>query len=445
MDLNPYAFNRDASYPARAGFPRTVARKDLMDAHIQVVVPEKAGGRGDFTTRHQDIFDHYRLPPISSETILNRWHQSPMDFYQNQVNFAVWCSTTGCGVSWRDHLDIDRPLSRSVFRFHTYYQVRRILAELQAPLPQDKAWAPFQNPFDRRAYERLCREFSVDPSKDWRQMDSESGGLGTVYQYNHGYQPKGSWNRNCMRFQLDSSLSANSSLWSREHVDYIAQGPEADEAWSSFILDKSQGFTAPGVERLNDSIRTYVWAILGAQAQTRSAILGDGTSFDAQKQFLADVEDAISSPVDIPSAIERYQSVLQNASSKVDYAFGTGLYMAPSDMRLHIGTAIAGYNNQIVIAPVGQPLGVSPDINGTPVPAPVETGETGLVVPHTHDKPDTNASISVTTSLTSPPVPDVPSVSPEQAKETQDHEDEKSALFAAGVVLGLISLWLTRR
>ena len=443
MDSNPYAFNRDASYPARAGFPRNVARKDLLEAHIQVVVPEKTGGRGDFTTDVEDIFSKYRLPHISSETVMGLWQTNNMGFYQNQVNFAVWCSTTGCGVSWRDHLDIDRPLARSVFRFHTYYQVRRILDELQAPLPQDQAWAPFQNPYDRRAYELLCREFGVDPSTDWRQKDCNSGGLGTVYQYNHGYQPKGSWNRNRMRFQPDSSLSANSSLWSREHVDYITQGPEADEAWSSFILDKSQGFTAPGVERLNDSIRTYVWAILGAQAQTRSAILGAGTSFDAQKQFQADVEDALSSPVDIPSAIERYQSVLQNASSKVDYAFGTGLYMAPSDMRLHIGTAIAGYNNQIIIAPAGQPLGVSPDTNNTPVPAPVETGETGLVVPQTHDKPGTSGVTTTTHSVAPPtPVPVADGTLQQQTQKAQDHEDEKSALVTAGIALGLVTLTL---
>ena len=175
---------------------------------------------------------------------------------------------------------------------------------------------------------------------------------------------------------------------------------------------------------------------LAPQAQTRSAILGAGTSFDAQKQFLANVEDAISSPVDIPSAIERYQSVLQNASSKVDYAFGTGLYMAPSDMRLHIGTAIAGYNNRIIIAPAGQPLGVSPDTNSTPVPAPIETGETGLVVPQTHDKPATAVTHSV-----APPTP-VPVASQQQTQKAQDHEDEKTALVAAGVVLGLVTLTL---
>ena len=93
---------------------------------------------------------------------------------------------------------------------------------------------------------------------------------------------------------------------------HVAQGPffhpkdamrhyrDISGAWTTFVLDKSEGFTQAGVESLNESIRTYVWAILGAQAQTRSNILKTGTGFDAQKQFLADIEDAIASPVDIP-------------------------------------------------------------------------------------------------------------------------------------------------
>ena len=83
---------------------------------------------------------------------------------------------------------------------------------------------------------------------------------------------------------------------------HVAQGPffhskdamrhnrDISGAWTTFVLDKSEGFTLAGVERLNDSIRTYVWAILGAQAQTRSNILKTGTGFDAQKQFLADID-----------------------------------------------------------------------------------------------------------------------------------------------------------
>ena len=70
MELNPYPFNRDAQYPARPGFPRNLTACDVQEAHIQVVVPEKSGGRGDFTILLQDVFDKYKLPHISSNKVL---------------------------------------------------------------------------------------------------------------------------------------------------------------------------------------------------------------------------------------------------------------------------------------------------------------------------------------------------------------------------------------
>ena len=109
----------------------------------------------------------------------------------------------------------------------------------------------------------------------------------------------------------------------------------------------------------NDSIRTYVWAILGAQAQPRLNILKAGTGFDPQQQFLANVEDAIASPVDILSSIARYQKTLQYASTPVDFVFGLGLYLAPSDMTLHPGN-VQAYNNEIVIAETEAAIGHNP-------------------------------------------------------------------------------------
>ena len=49
-------------------------------------------------------------------------------------------------------------------------------------------------------------------------------------------------------------------------------------SFGSFALDESNEFTQAGVSRINDSILTYVWAILGAQSEARSAILGTGKS-----------------------------------------------------------------------------------------------------------------------------------------------------------------------
>lgn len=95
------------------------------------------------------------------------------------------------------------------------------------------------------------------------------------------------------------------------------------------ILDKSEGFMCPGVERLNDLIKTYLWVTLGNQALTCIPILRTGMTFDVQKQFLGNIEEAISSPVDLPSVTSHYQDVLQYAGSKVNFVFGIGLYMTP--------------------------------------------------------------------------------------------------------------------
>ena len=144
--------------------------------------------------------------------------------------------------------------------------------------------------------------------------------------------------------------------------DAIRHNRDISGAWTMFIPDTSEGFTQADVERLNDSIRTYLWAILGSQAQTRSNILKAGTGFDAQKQSMANIEDVIASPVDIHSSIARYQKTLQYASTPLDYVFGIGLYVALSDMALHPGN-VQGYNNEIVIAGSEAAIGHNSGIN----------------------------------------------------------------------------------
>jgi len=79
-----------------------------------------------------------------------------------------------------------------------------------------------------------------------------------------------------------------------ELQSYLRQSAsEAENGCVYSMLDQTQGFTHAGIERLNDSIRTYVWAMLGSQSEQRTPILGSGAAFTAQNQFLAIVEAAI--------------------------------------------------------------------------------------------------------------------------------------------------------
>ena len=69
-------------------------------------------------------------------------------------------------------------------------------------------------------------------------------------------------------------------------------------------------------------------------------------------------------------------------SLRVNFSFGTGLYMAPSNMLLRVGN-VAGYNNLIIIATDSQSLGLNSDLNTVDAPpdAATHTGEMGLVQP----------------------------------------------------------------
>ena len=373
-----FKFNQDAKY--RVGGVYEPSHQFSLVHQTITIKPKRS-----FDVRLPNIWLSYKLPLVKEAEMYDNWIANQMQFWQNQLNFAIWCATTGCGVSKLDHLRNKDPMIRSVFRFHTYYQIRRILSEMECPLPTDQSWNPLNNGIDMSAFERICAEFEIPSKADFRQRLDNSHGMGSFYFYKKFYQYKfivsKKWTELTNGGDYDPSMNWKISIHAdrfkgadeqTDKIEYIKQtfSKQTDlttegnpfDAIGSFVLDKSNGFTQAGVARINDSIRTYVWSIVGAQSQARSSILGTGKAFDAQKQFLANVEDVINSEVDLPSSIERYQSTLQYARSKVDFVVGLGLYMIPSDMDLYIGT-INGYNNLITIASDDLQLGHNDTIN----------------------------------------------------------------------------------
>lgn len=372
MITKEFEYSDDAHYPHSSTFKSK--QIDIINQNIAITSDNK-----NFKTSFPNLFEKYKLPYVKSDAIVQRWNSNLMSFWQNQLNFAIWCATTGCGVDYNHHLKADAMIG-SLFKFHVYYQARRILFEMGVALPQDSSWNAFNNSYDRSAYERICKEFNVDQNADWRQKQSYNNGLGTIYNYwtNNGYHPL---------VPIDTQYNNKEMSFTQGllHIDYIAQGSEA--TWTTLIIDNAVGFTKAGVERINDSIRTFCWAILSAQSQTRTDIIGTGTAFDAQKQFLANLEDAINSPVDLPSQIKRYQDTLKYARSKVDFVFGIGLYMCPSDMELQIGT-IVDYNNEIVIARETQELGLNNGVNTKPIPPKQNISLKGTPTKQTQEEPE---------------------------------------------------------
>ena len=129
-----------------------------------------------------------------------------MSFWPQQLNFVLWCVTTGSGIS-REFLQSEGDNSslnlssqlRSFHLFHIYFTTRRILYEMgriqsMSALPGDPTFNDKDNPYDEVAYRRICTEFDVDPSSDFRFTFGQNHSLGYVFiSYPNGDYAQKKW------------------------------------------------------------------------------------------------------------------------------------------------------------------------------------------------------------------------------------------------------------
>ena len=134
-------------------------------------------------------------------------------------------------------------------------------------------------------------------------------------------------------------------------------------SFSRWIIEKSEGLTTLGLQKLSESVRDYAYSILKSQTSMRGPIIGhEAQNIDAQRMFLNSFENIVNRRVNIPEDIRRFQKTLQYARSKVDYVIGEFIYMLPCDMNLRIGK-VKNYNNKILISSPSFNIGTNLKIN----------------------------------------------------------------------------------
>ena len=136
-----------------------------------------------------------------------------------------------------------------------------------------------------------------------------------------------------------------------------------ENSFSRWIIEKSDGLTTLGLQKLSETVRDYAYLILTSQTSTRGPIVGhEARNLDAQRTFLNTFENMVNRRVNIPEDIRRFQKTLQYARSKVDYMIGEFIYMLPSNMNLRIGN-IRSYNNKILISSPSFKIGTNVKVN----------------------------------------------------------------------------------
>ena len=218
---------------------------------------------------------------------------------------------------------------RSIYRFHVYCHIRRILKILEIPLPYENSFNQYNNPYNHEMFIKICGEYGV--SNDL-----------TKWRYRKYFS---SWQNRALEMGNPGMSYINENSFSR------------------WIIEKSDGLTTLGLQKLSETVRDYVYLILMSQTSTRGTIFGhEARNLDAQRVFLNTFESIVSRRGDIPEDIKRFQKTLQYAKSKVDYAIGEFIYMLPSDMNLRIGK-VKKYNNKILISLPNFKIGTNVKIN----------------------------------------------------------------------------------
>ena len=345
----------------------------LVQQEIYVTPSEK------FKIKFRDIFTDTVITHRSSHES-RRWLAGPnFEYWPQTLNFAFFCATTGCGVSRRilfedkmrdgknDLTDSEAklpPQVRSFFWFHVYFTVRRILFELgrpqnSLPLPGDTAFSQTENKYDIPSFERICAEFGISPNADFRFTRGNNHGLGSVFEYftNSGYtKTPFKYPSKETKFEDEGGRASDGNL-----VPYI-ENTEARNQYEYFLCPVSHGLTSAGLSRINQSIESFCYAILGSQVDVRSSISGSqGSAIETQRQFLSMVEDAIRNP-DISKSVQRFQLAIESAKVRLDLAISPGLWLLPSKMVVNT-ESVVGYNNKLKKATTFMRIGVNSDLN----------------------------------------------------------------------------------
>ena len=323
-----YKYNSDASYKPNGGiYLQIMSAKDLYIQNITVA--ENDGHSDSFQVKFPNVFANYPLGAVRVEDQrFIDWDHYKFTIWQSELNFVVFCASSACGVSV-EHLNTKEPIIRSIYRFHVYYHIRRILKILEIPLPYDNSFNQYNNLYNHEKFIGICSEYGVsnDLTK-WRNQKYFSA-----------------WQRRAWET-------------GKPGMSYINEN-----SFSRWIIEKSEGLTTLGLQMLSESVRDYAYLILTSQTSTRGAIVSyETTNLDAQRTFLNTFENIANRRVNIPEDIRRFQKTLQYARSKVDYVIGEFIYMLLSDMNLRIGK-VKDYHNKILISSPSFKIGTNVKIN----------------------------------------------------------------------------------
>ena len=292
----------------------------------------------------------------------NAWLNAPnYKYWPQQLNFALWCATCGCGISL-SQLGGYPKIVQGFIKFHVYFTTRRVLYELGVPLPDESAFNQTNNVYTKSSFSSLCNEFGV-VNPDFRFKRGRNHGMGNVYvggdseEYEMDIGSKESyWPRRVYLFEDEGATARKGNRI------YNIHNLDGKKQYSWFVPQRGVGLTRRGMGRINRSLEAFVYCVLGAQVNIRSGIVGDsGGAVEAQQEMMKLFESAVIEE-NLATSVQRYQLAVQEAKLRLDLAIAPGIWLMPSNLVINT-ESIVGYNNELQKASEGMQFGVNVGVN----------------------------------------------------------------------------------
>ena len=313
-----------------------------------------------------DLFFNANLPELEI-----RNNESSNDYKDNPylaALFAAYIATYSCGIS-EEHFNYDGPkIISSIARYQLYFHMRRFIrqhSKMSKYITQEIETTVLNN---KPVVYKWTKEF-------------HSGREQLSYWVSK--QPRGTIK--------DARVVMSHNNTGQIGISYMKRGAQTIRSlddYKLFIASKSNGLTKTGQLLFQESIESFVYCVLGAQADTRWSIVGRGAmSLQTQEVFKKLVNDTIIQS-DHTVTISNMRKAIKDTNVVLNMVISPGIILIPSNLII-LDKMVSGYNNVLKLATKGMRFGKNDDVNyfkPSSVPTPASTGPSRVPTP-TSTKP----------------------------------------------------------
>ena len=258
--------------------------------------------------------------------------------------FAAYIATYTCGISM-EHLIYNGFTPRiitSIARYHLYYHMKRFL----------------------RQPDNMSKYITKDMKK--LIMDNKPEVYKWTKEFHSGREQLGYWIAKQPRGSIKNAKvvmgNGNSGQLGISYMKKGAQTIKSLDDYKLFIAEKSDGLTKTGQLLFQQSVESYVYCVLGAQASTRWSIVSQGArSLQTQEVFKKLVNDTIIQS-DQKVAISNMRKAIKDTNVVLNMAITPGIILIPSNLII-LDKMKAGYNNTLLQAKSGMRFGTNDGVN----------------------------------------------------------------------------------